>query len=302
MRQPTHYLLDVFTNQPFGGNQLAVFLDGTSYTSEIMQKIAKEFNLSEVTFLLPPEDPANDYKVRIFTPARELPSAGHPTIGTAHIIVSKLRPQSGDGELHLKLEEGVGVIPVTVSVKNGKPGLIVMEQPQPRFGRVFEDRRALAEMLSLGEGDLMEDYPAEEISCGVPFLFVPIKDLQAIKRAKLRYDLWEQIDKDFPIPQVFLFTQQAEHPEATVHSRMFGPSLGIVEDPATGIASGPLGCYLVKYDLAQGDSVAFISEQGIEMGRPSYIHIWIEKTLGEISSVKIAGECVEMGDGDFRLG
>jgi trans-2,3-dihydro-3-hydroxyanthranilate isomerase len=302
MPQPTHYLLDVFTDQPFGGNPLAVFRDGTPYNGEMMQKIAKEFNLSEVTFLLPPEDPDNDYKVRIFTPGRELPMAGHPTVGTAHTIFSKLLPPSEDGEYKLRLEEGVGVIPVTVHIENGKPGLIIMEQPQPKFGEVVEDRRAIAEMLSLAESDLMGDYPVQVVSCGVPFLLIPIARLESIKRARLRLDLWEKIDAAFPVPQMFLFTRQTEHSKAAVHSRMFAPGMGIAEDPATGAASGPLGSYLVQYGLAEGNSVALISEQGMEMGRPSFIHIWIEKTLGEIASVKIGGTCVEMGEGILAWG
>lgn len=288
MNKYPYYLVDVFTNQKFGGNPLAVFPHGQEVPVELMPKIAKELNLSETTFILPPQNPAHNFWVRIFTPAMELPMAGHPTVGTAFV----LRHLGAIGDGQVIFEEGVGPIPVTLAGNQ-----ITMQQPNPTFGRIDEDYAAFAAMLSIEEADLDEDYPIQEVSCGVPFTFIPIKSLDAMRRLKLRIDLWEKLLKDRPAHKMFMFTTETEAPTSTVHSRMFAPGLGIAEDPATGGASGPLGSYLVKYGIAKGNPAQIISEQGYEMGRPSLIYIGIESVNEEISRVTVGGEAVLMGEG-----
>src|SRR5436305_1790463 len=278
MRKLHYHLVDVFTDRIFGGNQLAVLTNGRGISSELMQSIAKEFNLSETTFVLPPKDAANDYHVRIFTPGKELPMAGHPTIGTSFILAREHMIELRPDEVTIKLEEGVGLIPVQINFKEGQPDLIWMQQPLPQFGPRFEERDAIAEMLSLSPDAIEADLPIEIISCGVPFLYVPLKNLEAARSIRFRMDVWEKVLAPGGVKEVFVFTKETELAGSMVHSRMFAPGLGIQEDPATGSASGPLGCYLARYeDFPASQRMEFTSEQGIEMGRPSIIKIMIER-------------------------
>ena len=251
MKQLRYFLVDMFTNQPFGGNQLAVFPNASDLAPETMQALAKELNLSESAFVFPAQDAAHDYWVRFFTPAVELPMAGHPTVGTAFVLAHERMIQLAGPETTITFEEGVGVVPVTLQVRKGQLHLIQMRKPLPTFGPVFADREAVAQMLSLDPAVLDATLPLEVVSCGVPFLFIPIKSLEAMRAIRFRLDVWERVLRDFAAPHVFAFTQEVALPDLTVHSRMFAPAMGIAEDPATGAASGPLGCYLVRHGLVQ---------------------------------------------------
>jgi trans-2,3-dihydro-3-hydroxyanthranilate isomerase len=301
MRRLHYHRVDVFTDRAFGGNPLAVFTNGRGVSSETMQAIAKEFNLSETTFVLPPDDARHDWRVRIFTPGSELPMAGHPTVGTSFVLAREHLIRRDAKQTTIILEEGVGPVPVRVEFRGGEPIFAEMSQPLPTFGPRLEDRRAAAAMLSLDESDIDDALPLEVVSCGVPFLYVPLKSLDAARRARPRADLMEGM-RDAP-PEVFVFTREVEGEGSTIHSRMFAPGLGITEDPATGAASGPLGCYLVRYGVVPpAASAEIISEQGIEMGRPSLIHIRIESAGdGEITGVKVGGQCHFAGEGFIEV-
>jgi|SRR5215470_1192942 len=304
MRKLRYRLLDVFTNRAFGGNQLAVFTDVNNVSSEIMQSIARELNLSETTFVSEPKDPANDYRVRIFTPAVELPMAGHPTIGTSFVLAMDRLVERSERINTLKLEEGVGAIMVNIEWENGHPAFIEMRQPLPSFGSRFADASAIAEMLSLKTKAITDtNLPLEVVSCGVPFLFIPLRDLQAVRNIRFRLDVWERVLRDFEAPHAFVFTRETEVEGSTVHSRMFAPASGISEDPATGGASGPLGCYLVRHRvLPPALMTECVSEQGLEMGRPSFIKIRIDQNEeGEISGVRVGGQCHSMGEGYLEI-
>ena len=304
MRKLHYHRVDVFTDRAFGGNPLAVFTNGRGLTPETMQAIAKEFNLSETTFVLPPDEAQHDYRVRIFTPANELPMAGHPTVGTSFVLAREHMISRAGGETTITLEEGVGPIPVRIEFKDGQPVFAEMTQPLPTFGPRIEDLAPIAEMLSLDAADIDEWLPVEVVSCGVPFLYVPLKSLDAARRARPRADLMERALAGVVPPEVLVFTREVEHAGSTVHSRMFAPPLGITEDPATGAASGPLGSYLVRHGLVRGgdDGAAeIVSEQGIEMGRPSFIKIRIETEGEEITGVHVGGQCVYMGEGFIEV-
>jgi trans-2,3-dihydro-3-hydroxyanthranilate isomerase len=304
MRKLRYHLVDVFTDRAFGGNQLAVFTDGRGLSSELMQAIARELNLSETTFVLPPADPLNDYRVRIFTPAVELPMAGHPTIGTSFILARERLAASAVRMNTITLEEGVGPIPVNIEWSDDAPAFLEMRQLLPTFGPTFTDAALIAEMLSLEPDAITETgLPMEVVSCGLAFLFVPLRDLEAIRGIRFRLDVWERALRDFASSQVFVFTRETEVAGSTVHSRMFAPAMGVSEDPATGGASGPLGCYLVHHKVAPADGVSeCVSEQGIEMGRPSFIKIRIElDEKGEISAVRVGGQCHFMGEGQLVI-
>jgi len=292
-----YLLLDVFTDRPFGGNPLDVFPDAQGIDSKTMQAIAKEFNLSETTFVLPPVEKSADYHVRIFTPAAELPMAGHPTVGTAFVLARE-RMKVQRQQTTLFLEEGVGIIPVTLEWDTPPAPKITMQQPLPTFGPRFENPTILASVLSLEPEDLMSNVPIEVVSCGVPFLIVPVKTLQAVQRISFQQSLWQQ-ELAHLTSEILVFTQQTQTPNATVHCRMFAPALGIAEDPATGSANGPLGAYLVRYGLvpSQAQTVSLLSEQGFEMGRPSLMYVTIDHVDQEIRGIRVGGHCVFIGEG-----
>lgn len=301
MRRLHYHRVDVFTDRAFGGNPLAVLANGRGLGTETMQAIAKEFNLSETTFVLPPDDPRHDWRVRIFTPGSELPMAGHPTVGTSFVLAREHMIPRGGAETNIVLEEGVGPVPVRVEFEDGEPSYAEMTQPLPTFGPRLDDRRAVAAMLSLEESDLEPELPVEVVSCGVPFLYVPLRGLDAARRARPRADLIAAAAADGVPPEVFVFTREVESAFSTVHSRMFAPGLGITEDPATGAASGPLGCYLVTHGLVSGGAADIVSEQGLEMGRPSFVKIRIEQSDGRISAVRVGGQCHFMGEGFIEI-
>ncbi|HWS56175.1 MAG TPA: PhzF family phenazine biosynthesis protein [Pyrinomonadaceae bacterium] len=304
MRRLLYHRVDVFTDRAFGGNPLAVFPNGRGLPAETMQAIAKEFNLSEVTFVLPPEDAACDHRVRIFTPGNELPMAGHPTVGTAFVLAREhvIEPDEGRDHLRVTFQEGVGPVPVRVEFTDGRPVYAEMSQPLPRFGPRLEDRRAVAAMLSLAAEDVDDALPVEVVSCGVPFLYVPLRGLDAARRARPRAELIEQAAGGGVPLELFVFTREVEQEGSTVHSRMFAPGLGITEDPATGAASGPLGSYLVRHGLVPRQATAVVvSEQGLEMGRPSFVRISIDRDGEEITGVRVGGRCHYMGEGFLEV-
>ena len=302
MRRLHYHRVDVFTNKPFGGNPLAVFTNGRGLTTKTMQAITREMNLSESSFVLPPDDPTHAYRVRIFTPGRELPMAGHPTVGTSYVLAREHMIERARERTMLILEEGVGDILVEINFANGGPGMIWMTQPAPQFSTRTGDVDAVADMLSLPSSAIDTRYPMEVVSTGVPMFFVPLVDLEAARAVSINKRVFDRLMPQFGTSEVFVFTTEVENPGSTVHSRMFAPELGITEDPATGAASGPLGAYLVHYGIVPASPVAYIvSEQGIEMGRPSFIHIQIERQGDEIVRVQIGGECVYVGEGFLEV-
>ena len=190
-----YHLLDVFTDRQFGGNPLAVFPQPPPDLSpSVMQQIAQELNLSEVTFVLPASNPAHNFRLRIFTPSIELPMAGHPTVGTAYALAHLGRLGQLESRTTLVFEEGVGPIGVTIHAdRQGEPSEVWMQQPLPQFGAVYHDRGAIATMLSLDESDLYKDAPPQVLSSGLPFLYVPVATLAAMAKIQLRQDRWESL-------------------------------------------------------------------------------------------------------------
>ncbi|MCY3834476.1 MAG: PhzF family phenazine biosynthesis protein [Chloroflexi bacterium] len=296
-----YHLIDVFTNRQFGGNQLAVFSDPpTGLRASIMQRIAKELNLSETTFVFPPVAAGNCCRLRIFTPAAELPMAGHPTIGSAYMLARLGRLGPIDGAMTITIEEGVGPISVSIrSAAKGDPTEVWMKQPTPRFLDIKSDRSAIAAMLSLKASDLHASAPMQVLSSGLPFLFVMINSLEALRRIRFRHDVWSNQLAGAPGENVFVATTETVNADSSAHCRMFAPALGISEDPATGSASGPLGAYLLKYELLQ--SCDMVSEQGFEIGRPSFIRISVQRDGEAFSQVAVGGGCVYVGHGSLYI-
>ena len=295
------HLLDVFSDRQFGGNPLAVFPDPPlDLPAGAMQQIAKELNLSETTFVFPPTQPKNDFRLRIFTPAAELPMAGHPTVGSAYLLAKLGRTGDTARASTITFEEGVGPIEVTIHRdQQGNPAEVWMRQPIPQFLDILRDRAAIAEILSLREDDLVADAPLQVLSSGLPFLFVVVQSLQAMASVRLQIDKWQDRLAGTNAQNIFVTTTETQFPGATVHSRMFAPALGVAEDPATGSASGPLGAYLLHYGLVSDGEL--VSEQGVEMGRPSFIRIRVERRGDSFTEVAIGGACAYMGHGTLLL-
>ena len=268
-----------------------------------MQAIAKEMNFSETTFVLPPEQPGTDFRVRIFTPAEELPMAGPPTIGTTFALARAGLVDPAVTSLTLGL--GLGPTPVSLTWKDDDLAFVWMTQLRPTFGDPVPDRAGAAAALRLPAASVAgTGLPVQIVSCGVPFLFVPLATRGAVDNAVLDADAYDALRGGAGLDElpIFLFSSQSGGDRATVYSRMFAPNAGIAEDPATGGASGALGCYLLRNKVVTPEQAgAMLSLQGFKMGRPSYIHIAIGMEGGEIASVRVGGESVVAGEGTLYL-
>ena len=294
---------DVFTDRKFGGNQLAVFPDARQINSDLMPRIAQEFNYSETTFVLPPDDPSHTAKVRIFTPGGELQFAGHPTVGTAHVLASIGTIKLTGDETRIVLEEGVGPVAVTIRGKNGRPDFAQLTAAKlPETGPPPPSADTLAEMLSLNSGDVLDDgMKAAALSCGTPFLFVPVRDRATVGRARIKMDVWESALTGYITKEVFVFAMDAEHADNDVRARMFAPGIGVPEDPATGSACVALAGYLAERDARTQGTLRWIVEQGFEMGRPSILEIEADKKKGAVTAVRVGGRTVLVCDGTMEL-
>ena len=292
-----YHLLDVFTSEPFGGNPLAVFPNADGIDTATMGRIANELNLSETTFIQSPKNPASDCTVRIFTPKREIPMAGHPTIGTAYAILKNgiLKPKHAS---HLLLDEGVGQIKVDIDETNATSLKLMMNQPKPTFFECL-DKATIASTLSLQTEEIDSDLPVQIVSCGMPFIIVPLKSMESVKRAVPRPDLMSLKLADQRSQEILIYSKETVRPESDLHCRMFAPRFGVPEDPATGSAHGPLGSYLFKHDQFRAGKLT--SEQGYEMGRESEIILEIRGNENEITNVIVGGNSVEMGSGSIRI-
>ncbi len=304
-----HY--DVFTRRPLAGNQLAVFPQAAGLDPALMQRIALEMAFPETTFILPPETDDTDIRMRIFTPRRELPMAGHPTIGSTFALASE--GLIGPDRDRLVIGLGIGPTPVSLEWAGDELTFAWMRQPLPEFGPVIDsidadsgERGNVAAALGIDPGEVTPGLPIEVVSSGLPVLFIPLETRRAVDG--VTFDLAgmrpvfarHQLDD----PPVFVFSLETGHDDATAYSRMFAPAFGIPEDPATGGASGPLGAYLVRHGAVQTEgTVQMVSLQGVTMGRPSRVHISIASSPGggDITSVQVGGAAVLVADGTLYV-
>ena len=258
-------------------------------------------NFSESTFILPPETPGTDARMRIFTPAAEMPMAGHPTIGSTFALAHAGVISPGASRFVFGL--GVGPVPVDLEWEGGRLRFAWMTQLNPTFGPALDAREAVAASIGLRAADLVGNLPVQQVSCGVPFLIVPIGSREAVDRALSDASAFRRLATSTGIDlPIFLFALSPPGSSDTVYSRMFAPEFGIIEDSAIGSASGSLGCYLVRHRLVSDDAAKrIISLQGVAMGRPSRIHISIEERAGEIVEVKVGGQAVLVGRGEMLV-
>jgi trans-2,3-dihydro-3-hydroxyanthranilate isomerase len=293
---------DVFTDTLFGGNPVAVIPDATGLDARAMQLVAREFNYSETTFCLPPEDPAHTRRVRIFTPAVEMPFAGHPTLGTAFVLAS-IGAIPIDGEnTRIVLEEGVGPVPVTIRSVGGRPVFGELTAAKlPEEGPEPPSRAELATLLSLREGDLLSgEWSAQTFSCGLPFLFVPLAGIDAVGRARIDPSQWQTLSAASPLPSIAVFCRETETRDADLHVRVFAPNVGIAEDPATGSAAAAIAGYLARREKRGSDTLRWAIEQGIEVGRPSRIDVEADRQDGEVTEVRVGGTSVLVSEGTME--
>lgn len=287
-------IVDVFAEIKYTGNQLAVIWgDGVeSLSDEEMLKIAQEMNYSETTFICDSEPDNGGYPVRIFTPKRELPFAGHPTLGTAYIISEEIIKTD---VVQVILNLAVGQIPVNWKPEESGKKILWMRQNSPEFTHIY-DHKLLAPVLNLELSDFDPDYPIQEVSTGIPFIIVPLKTQSALRKAKVNLEYYTELIKRTMAKEIFIFCPETHHPENQLCARMFAPALGITEDPATGSANGCLAGYLSHYRYFGSDQVNIRVEQGYEINRPSLLLLKAEK-IGDLIQVEVGGNVIKVAEG-----
>jgi len=295
--------VDVFTSVPFGGNPLAVLLNAEGLSGEQMQRVAREFNLSETAFVLPAETDKGTAKVRIFTPAVELPFAGHPTVGTAYVLASRGEVDLTTAAATVVLEEGVGLVEVKIVIRDGQVETCELTAAQaPEWGPPAPSREVLGQVLGVEPGVIRADDLAPiAASCGFPFLYVPLVDRAAVSRAALNRQRWEADLAGAWADNICIFAMDAEGAGVDVHARMFGPGVGVEEDPATGSAATSLAAVLTAASGERDGTLRWAVEQGIEMGRPSRMDIEAELVAGEITAARVGGATVPVSEGKIDV-
>jgi trans-2,3-dihydro-3-hydroxyanthranilate isomerase len=293
-------IYDVFTAEKLAGNPLAVVFDGSGLSDGRMQAIAGEFNLSETVFVLPPDNAAHGARLRIFTPARELPFAGHPTVGAAIAIAERQHGAATGIDLVNVLEEKVGAVRCAIRLEKDRPPLAEFDLPRAS-GRVEMalDVQAVADALCISAADIgFENHRLSCWSAGVPFVLVPVRDLSAA--AAIRFDPQSWRNGVGPTAAAYVYCRGGVDHRANFHARMFAPDMGIAEDPATGGAVAAMSGAICHFDALTGHH-ALLIEQGVEMGRPSHIHLHIESSMNKIVHARIGGQAVKIAEGKILL-
>ena len=290
MKNLRFYIVDVFAESKYAGNQLAVFRGADGLSGDDMQRLARETHYSETTFILSDEPRDGGWDVRIFTPGEEVPFAGHPTLGTAHVIRDEIL-KGGVDDLALNLK--LGRIPVTF----GADGYGWMRQVEPEFGKLHE-AAALASILNLPLSALDERFPIQEVSTGLPFFIVPLKTLDALKKARIDRDKYFSYIRETRAKGILVFCPQAHDAGNDVSVRVFVDFFGVPEDPATGSGNGCLAGYLVKHRYFAASHIDIRSEQGYEIDRPSLLLLRAEEVAGRIH-VSVGGRSITVARGEF---
>lgn len=305
--------LDVFTDTPFAGNPLAVFPDAEGITDERMMQIAREMNLSETVFVFKPDGSDTEVlrRLRIFTPAREIPFAGHPVVGTWNALAREgvvPLPPNGNGPSNIYHEVGIGVLPVEIEFKNGSPVQVTMTQGAFQTLGEVDDQHEQAELArALGRlrEDLDETLPIQTINTGLSCLAVPVRTLADLRDCRVNSQLLADIYTRYGAIGCLVFTRQTIEKGSQAHARFFAPADNILEDPATGSACGALGAYLVHHGALQLEPVEgrrkFVIEQGDFMHRPSRIHLNVKGDTRKIEEVKVGGASVVVARGEVTF-
>lgn len=289
------YILDVFAERKYAGNQLAVIRDAAGLSTEEMQTICREMNYSETTFVLSEQSENGGYPVRIFTPGEEVPFAGHPTLGTAYLIQQEIIRQPVQ---QVVLNLRVGQIPVSFSYDaDGQPGELWMRQVPPTFGRCFGAEQ-MAAVLGIAPEQVDDRFPIQEVSTGLPFVILPLRDLAAVRQCRTDTRALLRLLADATAKNVLVFAPETYHPGNQLNARVFTDYLGIPEDPATGSANGCLAGYLAKYRYFGSPEVDVRVEQGYEVGRDSLL-LLRSRDLGESIEVRVGGKVQLIARGEL---
>ena len=299
------HTLDVFTGRRFAGNPLAVVLDAGALDTAAMQKIASEFNLSETVFVLPPENPAHSARMRIFTPTRELPFAGHPTVGTA-ILLTLLKPQfSGDcdGDALVLLEQANGTIRVGVKLRPGSAPYAEFDAPKlPELSPALPGIERIAAAAGLLPGEVGFENPVPVRStAGNSFALIPVATHEALGKVAINLAQWSPAFADSGIVGAYLYTRECQHTGSAFHARMFAPGHGITEDPATGGAAICFAGAVHLFDTLPDGQHRRIIEQGFEMGRPSFMTLTMAVRGGRLETVRLGGQAVRVSSGTIEV-
>ncbi len=296
--------VDVFTDRPNAGNPLAVVLGADGLSEGRMQEIAREMNLSETSFVTRPTKRDADYRIRIFTPERELAFAGHPSIGTAHVLMEEGLVQTDDFPAVVCQEVGIGVLPLEIFVRRGEPTRIVMTQGTPRYHETFEGVEVFASALGITETEIEATGLVPQIvSTGLKQMMVPVGSLKTV--ASMTPDMagLSRLEKAFDYTGCSVFSLETLSEETSAHVRFFAPAAGVPEDPATGSAAGALGAYLLRQGVldATRNPVSFTIEQGEELGRPSRIYVEVSHDQAVATEVRVGGTAVTVAKGELAV-
>lgn len=303
MKQIKFKQVDAFTSAPFAGNPAGVISKADDLTNEEMQKIAAEINLSETAFIQTPKSKEADFKVRFFTPLREVDLAGHPTIATFHALAEEAAIFLREPITTIKQETKAGVLPVELHIQQGKVKKVMMAQPKPTFAPFNEPLEDLATLLGIEVDEIAKsDLPVEIVSTGLPDLIVPVKHLSTVEQMKPEFYRLALFSEKIGVVSVHVFTFETITPISMVHTRDFAPVVGILEDPATGTANGALGAYLVKNIAVRGLSpITIIAEQGYAVNRPSEIIVEVHFSGTEVKAIKVGGNAITVIEGEIRF-
>ncbi len=289
------YLVDVFAETKYAGNQLAVIRNAAELSDNEMQSLAREMNYSETTFISSDLERDGGYDVRIFSLNEELPFAGHPTLGTAYVIQQELIKEPLETVvLNLK----VGPIPVRFSYEHGLPGELWMRQIEPVFGNRL-NKKEVAAVLNLDPALIDQSFPVEEVSTGLPFIIVPLVSLAAVRSCRLDSNLYEKLIKNTEAKSIMVYCPEAYNHGNNANARVFDLYHGIAEDPATGSANGCLAAYLVKNRYYGKKEIAVRVEQGYEIGRPSLLLLQAKENEAGAIIVKVGGRVIMVGRGEL---
>jgi len=292
MQNLAFYIVDVFSEEKYAGNQLAVIRGAKALSNEQMRRIAKEMNYSETTFIASDEQRDGGYDVRIFTPETELPFAGHPTLGTAYVIQQEIvkRPEE-----KIVLNLGVGQIPVSISYRGEEPEVLWMKQINPTFGQTF-DPESISDILSLDAREIDSNFPIQDVSTGVPVIIAALKTIDALKRARIVKEKYFELIQTTDAKSILIFCPETYRKEHDLSVRFFADYYGVPEDPATGSANGCLAGYLLKHRYFGKDKIDIRVGQGYEIGRPSLLLLRAEQKQKEID-VFVGGKVIMIAKG-----
>ncbi len=288
------YILDVFAEKKYAGNQLAVVIARDPLSDNEMQMIAGEFNFSEISFIVSDKSENGGYPVRIFTPKQEVPFAGHPTLGTAYVINKEITKNKSN---YINLNLKAGQIPVRFKYEGDMVIKLTMKQNAPEFGKVLGNKE-IAEVLSIDPSDIDDNFPIEEVSTGLPFIIAPLRSLSSARKAKINKDAYFSLIEKTDAKAIYLFCKETYDKNNHINARMFADAYGIEEDPATGSAAGCLAGYLVKHACSGKDNLNIRVEQGYEINRPSLLFLEAYEDNKGIH-INVGGRVIEVANGSL---